>query len=85
MADQEAPPMNGGPRAPWAISTRFGIRLANGCVNDNHGKAWPTSKAAEDQLSVWYFGGDNFGAAMSHHFSGAVVIPIDTAQAEAAR
>lgn len=85
MADQEAPPMKGGPRAPWGISARFGIRLANGCVNDNHGKAWPTSKAAEDQLSAWYFGGDNFGAAMSHHFSGAVVIPIDTAQAEAVR
>lgn len=64
---------------------RFGIRLANGYVNDNHGKGWPTSKAAEEQLSAWCFGGDNFGSAMSHQFSGAVVIELGTAPAEAGR
>lgn len=62
---------------------RFGIRLAGGHVNDNHGKGWPTRKAAEDQLSTWHFCGDNFGAALSHHFSGAVVVEIDAPPAEA--
>lgn len=62
---------------------RFGVRFASGYVNDNHGKGWPTRKAAEGELSTWYFGGDNFGTAMSHHFSGAVVIEIDTATSEA--
>ncbi|SKK25984.1 hypothetical protein [Mycobacteroides abscessus] len=84
MADHEVPTMHGGPRAPGQYP-RFGIRLANGYVNDNHGKGWPTNKEAEDQLSAWFFGGDNFGVAMSHHFSGAVVTPIDTTQAEAVR
>ncbi len=64
---------------------RFGVRLANGYLNDNHGKGWPTRKAAEDQLSTWQLGGDNYGTAMSHHFSGAVAIEIDTAPAETRR
>lgn len=64
---------------------RFGVRLANGYLNDNSGRGWPTREAAEDQLSAWYFGGDNFGSAMSHHFSGAVAVEIDATPAEAVR